>query len=216
MATLKFNYAIRETNFLFSGSWWVVSSNFAFVVAISQLTGEFESFHNTQNLSQTTYKCKKCRYIFLVQCCQYLFHCQPQWVSGWQFIVKLTNSVVNKEFLWCTSMIPVMIQKLALRSHVWNEKISAVFNSWMSQKRSGFLWLLTFLFRRLLFTEGQVIPHTEGGGEATFLRPWEKHRHTSTADSSQCVSSLFVEPVQWMLRLGLHEIQGKVSHLCPL
>ena len=116
----------------------ILSVDFSFVVAISQLTGEFESFHNTQSLSQTTYKCKKCRYIFLVQCCQYLFYCQPQWISGWQIIVKLTHCVLNKEFVWCTSMIPVMIQNLALGLHVWNEQISAVFNSWLSQKRSGF------------------------------------------------------------------------------
>ena len=139
MATLKFNYVIRDTNFLSSGSWWVVRYNFAFFVAISQLIGEFESFHNTQSLSQTTYKCKKCRYILVVQCCQYLFHCQPQWISGGLIIVKLTNCVLNKEFLWCTSMIPVMIQKLALGLHVWNEKISAGLNSWSSQERSGLL-----------------------------------------------------------------------------
>ena len=70
------------------------------------------------------------------------------------------------------------------------------------------------MFRRPLFRESAVLPHTVGKGEAAF--DWRAQKVEDEAGDTVCEQQIFIEPVAWMQDYVL-QLEGKVEcELWPL
>ena len=64
-------------------------------------------------------------------------------------------------------------------------------------------------YRLALFTGGSVITHELGSGQLSFRRHKQDSPVVTNSTDTQC-TSLFIEPVSWMLPLLEGTIEGKV------
>lgn len=72
-------------------------------------------------------------------------------------------------------------------------------------------------YRLALFTGGSIITHELGSGQLSFRRHKQDSPAVTNGSDTQC-TSLFIEPVSWMLPSLEGTIEGKVTYLlikCP-